>query len=150
MEIIDKNTGEITTIDSDIIDTMLSALKELQAQEAEIRDARMDIENQLGMMALNIDNGSKTKRIIGNKNAVKVTIREYTKWDKKKLDEIKNEVGENTFFKYFRVDKYAPNAREIKKLASTLGSDGLMMSFNSAKETTIGKPAIEFEEVRNG
>ena len=145
MEYIDEN-GEIIEYSGDKIDEIIAQLKVVKTHEGELREIRYSLECELAALAATVESDTKVKRVAGSNFTVKITFKEYVKWDVKQLNDIREEVGDGSFMKYFRVGEYKPNAREMKKLAGTAGAgEELLAKFDKAKEVTPAKPYVQIE-----
>lgn len=144
-ENINMETGEITFPETDI-DMLITQLEILKAEESKIYDQRTSIELQLSHIARSIPTEEKTRRVSGKQRVVKVEFKSTEKWDQKKLSQIKEQIGSESFGLFFR-DKWEPNKVELKKLKSTAGeSEKLYFLINSAVTEIQNKPQITIEK----
>ena len=145
-EAIDTCTGEIREAATDL-DAKISELYYLKATEQQIRDQRMALEDELAVIASSIGGEGKTRRVAGKRWVAKVTFKQYEKWQIPQLEELRAQVGDPTFFRYFRIGEYKPNAKELQKLKNTAGEpEALYRAFAKALDITEGKPSVTIEE----
>jgi len=139
-------TGEIFTEETQI-DAYIAELAVIKELESNLRDKRTDIEFELAQMAKAIETDSKTRRVVGKRFSVKVMLKDYKKWNTEKLDAIRQNIGDESFLKYFRIGEYKPNLQEMKKLSSTAGETAhLYKEFMDTVEITEAKPSVVIEK----
>ena len=142
-EIVCPLTGEV--IEGGDIDGLLDTYERVKAHK-DVLDAAMSQMRYL-IGSLSMKAGSRTTRVAGTTKIAKI-VWPANKWDQQAMKVLRTMYEEDYGPRYIRIDRVAPNLREVKKLRATTGGESFTTfkkALLAAESPSTAPPTITIE-----
>jgi hypothetical protein len=137
--------SNVVPIQQQSVDVLAQEAVALKERIGSAQDRLREIDEQLAAMAI-FPKGKQTGTVEGDVFKIKVTLKEYSKWDQEALRQARGVLGDDAFFKVFTWEFKPISKKELDGYLKFAGDEYKNAVLN-ALTVTPGKPQVTYERV---